>query len=137
MFKVLIRGPMVFSCSADKTARQHNAADRAQVRVFSGHTDWIYTLAVNEPTKRLATGSFDGEVRIWNLDDGAPSRGFQGRSRFCPARRAGGRREVARRGGCRFSPTSRSWTSVVPPVLTGLMVPSLSAGPTFEPAFVQ
>lgn len=71
VFKVLVRNDMVFSCSADKTARQHKTADRAQVRSFAGHTDWVYCLAVNEPTKRLATGSFDGEVRIWNLDDGA------------------------------------------------------------------
>lgn len=71
VFKVQVRGDMIYSCSADKTARQHKVADRAQVRAFSGHADWVYCLAVNEATKRLATGSFDGEVRIWNLDDGA------------------------------------------------------------------
>ncbi len=84
VFKVLIRGPMVFSCSADKTARQHNTSDRAQVRVFSGHTDWIYSLAINEPTKRLATGSFDGDVRIWNLDDGAQVAAFKAAPGFVP-----------------------------------------------------
>ncbi|HUY32335.1 MAG TPA: c-type cytochrome domain-containing protein [Pirellulales bacterium] len=85
VFKVLIRGPMVFSCSADKSARQNNAPDRAQVRAFAGHTDWIYALAVNEPTKRLATGSFDGEVRIWNLDDGAQVAAFKAAPGFPPA----------------------------------------------------
>jgi WD40 repeat protein len=77
VFKVLVRKDMVFSCSADKTARQHKTADRAQVRAFSGHTDWIYSLAYNEPTQRIATGSFDGEVRIWNLADGAQVADFK------------------------------------------------------------
>lgn len=71
VFKVFVRNDMIFSCSADKTARQHKTADRAQVRSFAGHKDWVYCLDVNEPTKRLATGSFDGEVRVWKLEDGA------------------------------------------------------------------
>lgn len=77
VFKVLVRKDMVFTCSADKTARQHKTADRGQVRVFSGHTDWIYSLAYNEATQRIATGSFDGEVRVWNLADGAQVAAFK------------------------------------------------------------
>ena len=67
---MLVRNDMVFSCSGDKTARQHKTADRAQVRSLAGHKDWVYCLDVNEPTKRIATGSFDGEVRVWKLEDG-------------------------------------------------------------------
>jgi WD40 repeat protein len=85
VFKVLVRKDMVYSCSADKTARQHKTADRGQVRAFSGHTDWIYSLAHNEATQRLATGSFDGEVRIWNLADGAQVTAFKAAPGFPPA----------------------------------------------------
>lgn len=85
VFKVLVRKDMVFTCSADKTARQHKAADRAQVRVFSGHTDWVYSLAYNEATQRLATGSFDGEVRVWNLADGKQVAAFKAAPGFPPA----------------------------------------------------
>jgi WD40 repeat protein len=60
-------------------------ADRAQVRAFSGHTDWVYCLAVNEATKRLATGSFDGEVRVWNLDDGKAVATFKAAPGLQPA----------------------------------------------------
>ena len=84
VFKVLVRKDMVYSCSADKTARQHKTADRGQVRVFSGHTDWIYSLAYNEATQRLATGSFDGEVRVWNLADGAQVAAFKAAPGFPP-----------------------------------------------------
>jgi len=39
-------------------------------RVFTGHSDWVYSLAIDEKSKRLASGSYDGEVRVWNLEDG-------------------------------------------------------------------
>ncbi len=66
-----VLGDQLYCASADKTVKQFNAADRKAVRTFSGHADWVYTLAVNVETKRLASGSYDGEVRVWNLEDGA------------------------------------------------------------------
>ena len=57
----------LFSVSADKTARVHNAADGAEQKKFEGHGDWVYSLAVHPDSNRLATGSYDGEVRIWNV----------------------------------------------------------------------
>ena len=59
----------IFSCSTDKQVREHKLADGAQVRVFSGHSDWVYSLAFNAATKRLASGSWDGEIRVWNAED--------------------------------------------------------------------
>ncbi len=61
---------LVFSCSADKTARQHKIADGAAVRTFAGHTDWVYSVAVHPGTKQVVAGCYNGEVRLWNLDDG-------------------------------------------------------------------
>lgn len=61
----------VFSCSADKTARSHKVADGGAVKTFNGHTDWVYSVTVHPGTKRVAAGSYNGEVRIWNLDDAA------------------------------------------------------------------
>jgi WD40 repeat protein len=59
----------IFSCSSDKQAREHKVADGAAVRAFAGHNDWVYSVAFNPATKKLATGSWDGEIRIWNADD--------------------------------------------------------------------
>ena len=70
VYKVQVREAFVFACSADKTAREFKLADRAAVYTFSGHKDYVYALDFNPATKRLATGSFDGEVRIWNTADG-------------------------------------------------------------------
>lgn len=71
VYGVEVNGGQIFSCSADKSARLHKVEDRSQVRVFSGHDDWVYSLTFHEPTKRLATGSYNGEVRVWNIEDGA------------------------------------------------------------------
>jgi len=60
----------VFSPSADKSARVHTIADGKAIRSFAGHTDWVYSVGVHTGSKRVAAGSYTGEVRIWNLDDG-------------------------------------------------------------------
>ena len=61
---------MVFAGSADKTARQFNLTNGQQVKQFGPHLDWIYAVAFHPATKRVASGSHDGEVRIWNAEDG-------------------------------------------------------------------
>jgi hypothetical protein len=46
------------------------------VRTLSGHSDLIYSLAVHEASGKLASGSYDGEVRLWNIRDGSLDRKF-------------------------------------------------------------
>ena len=71
VFRVVVtRDGRIFSCSADRKARVHSLADGKLLTTFAGHADWVYSLAYNDATKRLATGSFDGEVRIWNVQNG-------------------------------------------------------------------
>ena len=70
VFKVGATPEWLFAASADKTAKQFNRGDRKELRKFGPHNDWILSLAAHPGAKRLATGSFDGEVRLWNLDDG-------------------------------------------------------------------
>lgn len=60
----------VFSCCSDKQARLHNSADGSLIRAYSGHTDRVYAIAYSPAVKMLATGSWDGEIRLWNADDG-------------------------------------------------------------------
>lgn len=67
----LLADNRLFSVSADKQARLHNAADGAAQKAYAGHADWIYALAVHPATGVLATGSYDGEIRIWKIDDAA------------------------------------------------------------------
>ncbi|MBI2946369.1 MAG: hypothetical protein HYY23_01905 [Verrucomicrobia bacterium] len=67
--KLLADGRNLFSCSTDKMVRQHDATDRKLVQTYSGHKDWVYSLAYHAQTKRLASGSHDGEVRVWTTED--------------------------------------------------------------------
>lgn len=60
----------LISCSADKTARLHTSADGKEVRKFEGNNDWIFVVTAHPETARLVTGSYDGEIRLWNLDTG-------------------------------------------------------------------
>jgi WD40 repeat protein len=58
----------IFSASADKKARSHKS-DGAAVATYDGHQDWIYSIAVHAGSGKLATGSYDGEIRIWTIDE--------------------------------------------------------------------
>lgn len=75
--RVLVAAGQIYSASADKTVRQHTVEKREQVRSLTGHNDWVYALDLHAPSGRLASGSFDGEVRIWNLADGANTLTFR------------------------------------------------------------
>jgi len=66
----------VFSSSSDKTARNHQVGDGKALKTFGGHTDWVYSVAVHPGSKRVAAGSYNGEVRIWNVEDAAETLKF-------------------------------------------------------------
>ncbi len=65
-----VHGEMFFTGAADRTIRAYSVADHQELRVFQGHRDWVYTLSVHGQSKRLASGSFDGEICVWRTSDG-------------------------------------------------------------------
>jgi hypothetical protein len=77
VYEVSVQAGRILACSADKTARLFDADKRNQLRSLTGHADWIYSLAYHDAAKRLATGSYDGEVRVWNSEDGAVVASFK------------------------------------------------------------
>jgi WD40 repeat protein len=76
--KLCASSNQVFSICTDRLARQHSIAGKKTelVRTLEGHADVIYSLALHQPTHRLATGSFDGEVRVWDADSGTQQTNF-------------------------------------------------------------
>ncbi len=81
---VTTKDGMIYSSSADKTARIHKFADGAQVQSLAGHTDWVYSVAFNGASKRVAAGSYTGEVRLWNADDGKEVKMFVAAPGYTP-----------------------------------------------------
>jgi hypothetical protein len=71
VFRLVRAGESLFSAGADGKVRQHKVADRDLVRTFDASGDWVYALALNEKTGRVAAGSFDGTVRIFSVGDGS------------------------------------------------------------------
>jgi WD40 repeat protein len=64
--------------AADKVVHQYSAQQKPErAQTFTGHNDVIYSIAVHEGSARLATGSYDGEVRIWEVEDGQLRRKFK------------------------------------------------------------
>lgn len=71
--------------SADKQIRLHNLTNGQQVRAFAGHNEWVYAVAYHAASKRVVSGSHDGEVQLWNFDDGKSLLKFIAAPGFKPA----------------------------------------------------
>ena len=69
-YKLTPAGEAFLASSADKKIREFTAKDQKQVRELTGAKDWVLSTAVNAGTKRLAGGTFDGQVYVWNAEDG-------------------------------------------------------------------
>src|SRR5262249_42496634 len=59
--------PLLVSASHDKTVRLWNPDTGAAVRTLSGHTDCVFSLAISPDGERIASGTWNGEVKIWNV----------------------------------------------------------------------
>ncbi len=67
--------PMLVTCSADATVRVWND-NLGLTRTLTGFTDHVYAVAVSPDGSLVAGGAFNGEVRVWNLNDGKPVKEF-------------------------------------------------------------
>ena len=63
-------GEFLFAASEDGVIRQYQASDHKKLRQFTGHTQPVFSIAFAPETSRLATGSADGEVRVWDVTSG-------------------------------------------------------------------
>lgn len=68
--RLIVAGTNVFSASLDRYVRQHTLRSNELIRTFEAHRDAVYSLALHAASQRMASGSHDGEVRVWNTEDG-------------------------------------------------------------------
>ncbi len=59
----------MFVASTDKTIKVMANTGGVQ-QTFTGHMDWVYSLALSADGAKLATGRADGTVRLWNAVTG-------------------------------------------------------------------
>jgi WD40 repeat protein len=63
---------MLVTCGGDNTVRAWTIGGNgapAAAKTFSGHTDQVFAVAVSPDGKLIASGSYNGEVKIWKADD--------------------------------------------------------------------
>ena len=70
VFALAIGGSSIFATHTDGRVSQHEILSGKLIRDLKGHTDWVFAVDSHAATKRLASGAFNGEVRIWNTRNG-------------------------------------------------------------------
>ena len=70
-FQLVRSGDSVWGTSTDRNVRLVTGANNAVAKTLAGHQDWVLSLALSADAKLLASGSLDGEIRLWNCEDGA------------------------------------------------------------------
>ena len=61
---------MIYAVSKDRRMYQHKFTNGKLIKRYQYHTDYIYTLAVNYSENIIATGSHDGEIKVWSSETG-------------------------------------------------------------------
>ena len=79
IFRLCIFKDRLFAAGAEQTIFEHRSTgQRDRLRTYSGHRDAIFSLALSQDGQRLASGSFDGEIRLWDTASGELLRAFPG-----------------------------------------------------------
>ncbi len=68
--RLIVAKHRLFSAALERTVREHDLEKRSVVRTFVGARDAVHALAWHAPSQRLAAGAHDGEVLVWNANDG-------------------------------------------------------------------
>ena len=63
-------GNMIASSDVDRTAILYAADTGEFLRLLEGHTDIIYDLSFSPDSKKIATASWDGTIKIWDTSTG-------------------------------------------------------------------
>lgn len=56
------------TCSADNSIKLWNADTSVSTKTLSGHTDHVFAVAFSPEGDLVASGSWNGEVKVWKLD---------------------------------------------------------------------
>lgn len=63
-------GSVMASAEADRVVRLLNPVTGTVIRTFPGHPRTINSMAFNPDGKRLVTACADGQIRLWDVENG-------------------------------------------------------------------
>jgi WD40 repeat protein len=61
-------GQFAATASADKTVKIWKVGDGANAATLTDAKDWVYAVRFSPDGKRLAAGTWDGHVYLWNVE---------------------------------------------------------------------
>ena len=61
-------GQILATASGDKTVRLWKYSDGVNIATFTDAKDWVYAVRFSPDGKRLAAGTFDGMIYLWNVE---------------------------------------------------------------------
>ena len=70
VYQVCVEGGHVFLATGDGSVAQFEVASAKQLRIYTGHAERVFCVKVHPKSNQLASGSFDGEVRVWDTKTG-------------------------------------------------------------------
>jgi WD40 repeat protein len=68
--RLIVLSNRLFSAAMDKRVREHDLESKEIARTFDGARDAVYSLALHAASQRLAAGTHEGVVHVWNTEDG-------------------------------------------------------------------
>jgi mono/diheme cytochrome c family protein len=68
-YKLVAGAGCVFVPTADRRLLKIDVAKNAVTQAFQGHADWVLAAALTSDQTRIASGGYDGEVRVWDASD--------------------------------------------------------------------
>jgi len=77
VFQLQINGDELFASTADGKVREYALEGRKFIRGYSTDSDRIYSLAIDPGSNRIATGSHDGEIHVWQSGGEQPLISFR------------------------------------------------------------
>lgn len=75
-------GKSIATCGDDHFVWVWNASTGQLQRTYSGHNDWVISLACSPDGKYIASGSFDQTVQVWEVANGRQAVIYRGHSGY-------------------------------------------------------